>query len=1130
MDFMRPLLVISIFLLGLGGQRWALAQVPSLVIPAMHREDIYALTMRPDRRVLVSAGGSELRFWEFATGRLLRAVDLTGQEVFTNDISSIAFDPAGKTLAAISGSRLYLLDAQTFELLHSEDLTRGILTKKYETRSSRYAVGVMAAHPTQKAFYYQARYDTLHALFRYDIATQKTTTVSEWRVNAGPTRTAKRITWSPDGRKALVAYFTADRSVVVDLASGKAEGFEGYQYWLPDGTILRQENSPKGLILGAMKEDGTAAWVKQVPGLVLKAGQFEQYDRHYANLDVDPASGEFFYGLRDSGYISGSYRNGEGFGYGAKPGDYLGSALLALGEGRLLVTAKDPVRLAEADVRSGRIVREFGSELLAVTNLATSVKTLRAGIVSNTLTAKLIELTPRGINVRAGGPTAGGYYLATSPNGGFSVAEIKGEGAVQVLDATNGSARRVNIVLAKAYALDIDDEGNFVVQGPEGVAYYAAGSSTPSWQAAGKNHPLPNAQSYEVHVSPDGELIIAIDYERTSPVTDDLNLIAYEAKSGKERWRKVTMAHDLTFTPDGKELIGTGYYTELLRIDAKNGKELSRVKRPGEPYRGLSLDATATRLATASRRNKDRTDETIEIRHVPTQALQVELAGHEGTIAKMGFLADDLFLSAGFDNTLRLWDLRTGKELAKLFLFEKTNDWVVLTPDGRFDATQAAMKQLYYTVGTQIVPLEQYYEGFFTPGLLGQLMARNPVLITPPVRITAAARPPTVRLDYSTGGRNLTVEDDDVATIRTIETSTPKAVLILRATAPGSTVAELRLYHNGKLLESSTTRNLVVEDEAPSNPGEPQRRYTVTLLAGANDFLAVALNAERTESRPSELRVVYAASAKTEPVVATVGARLHLVTVGINAYKNPKYNLNYAEADAGGIEKALSEGLKRVVSGVETYTIRNAGATRADILATIAKVTAAAGPEDVFVFYYAGHGVMSAPVGATGTAADFYLVPYDVTQLYGDEAGLAARGISATELKALAAGIPAQKQLYILDACQSAGAVDNIVSRGAAEEKAIAQLARSTGTHWLTASGSEQFANEFDQLGHGAFTYALLEALGGKAAGDDGRVSVNELKAYLDVAVPELTEKFLGQAQYPASYGYGQDFPVSVVE
>ena len=100
--------------------------------------------------------------------------------------------------------------------------------------------------------------------------------------------------------------------------------------------------------------------------------------------------------------------------------------------------------------------------------------------------------------------------------------------------------------------------------------------------------------------------------------------------------------------------------------------------------------------------------------------------------------------------------------------------------------------------------------------------------------------------------------------------------------------------------------------------------------------------------------------------------------------------------------------------------------------------------------------------------------------------------------------------------------------RGAAEEKAIAQLARSTGTHWLTASGSEQFASEFDQLGHGAFTFVLLEALAGKAAGDDGRVTVNELKAYLDRVVPEVTKKYNGQEQYPASFGFGQDFPVSV--
>lgn len=114
-----------------------------------------------------------------------------------------------------------------------------------------------------------------------------------------------------------------------------------------------------------------------------------------------------------------------------------------------------------------------------------------------------------------------------------------------------------------------------------------------------------------------------------------------------------------------------------------------------------------------------------------------------------------------------------------------------------------------------------------------------------------------------------------------------------------------------------------------------------------------------------------------------------------------------------------------------------------------------------------------------------------------------------------------------MDACQSAGVLTTL-ARGAAEEKAIAQLARSTGTHWLTASGSEQFATEFDELGHGVFTYVLLEALSGKADSGDHRVTVNELKAYLESRVPEVSEKYRGNPQYPSSYGFGQDFPVSV--
>ena len=199
-------------------------------------------------------------------------------------------------------------------------------------------------------------------------------------------------------------------------------------------------------------------------------------------------------------------------------------------------------------------------------------------------------------------------------------------------------------------------------------------------------------------------------------------------------------------------------------------------------------------------------------------------------------------------------------------------------------------------------------------------------------------------------------------------------------------------------------------------------------------------------------------------------------------------------------------------------------ATKINIENTFKEIIKDCKPKDVFLFYYAGHGVMSTE------SKDFYIVPYDVLQLYGADDALAQKGISARELQEYSKNIPAQKQLFILDACQSAGALEAISMRGAAEEKAIAQLARSTGTHWLTASGTEQFATEFSQLGHGVFTYALLQGLKGGAADSQKLITINELKAYLETQVPELTQKYKGTAQYPASYGLGNDFPVEIIK
>ena len=57
---------------------------------------------------------------------------------------------------------------------------------------------------------------------------------------------------------------------------------------------------------------------------------------------------------------------------------------------------------------------------------------------------------------------------------------------------------------------------------------------------------------------------------------------------------------------------------------------------------------------------------------------------------------------------------------------------------------------------------------------------------------------------------------------------------------------------------------------------------------------------------------------------------------------------------------------------------------------------------------------------------------------------------------------------------------------------------------------------EKDELGHGVFTYYLMEGLRGPADTDaDGLVTVDEAYRYVSVKVPEAT----GQEQHPVKKG-----------
>ncbi len=502
----------------------------------------------------------------------------------------------------------------------------------------------------------------------------------------------------------------------------------------------------------------------------------------------------------------------------------------------------------------------------------------------------------------------------------------------------------------------------------------------------------------------------------------------------------------------------------------------------------------------------------------PRQTIQA----HDGGINKLYYSGnDDLIYTAGGDNTIKIFRTATGKLIGTLYIFKDSKDYVFIDPTGRFDGTPEGIKKLYYVKDRKVVTLDKIYEKFYTPNLYQRLLNGE---IFDPINIIIKGTP-KVKINYAEATRNLEVEED----VPTFLNKTGYADIVVTATSEDDAIDEIRLFHNGKIV-TLTTRNLIVAD---NEGGSQTKKYQLALLPGNNSVRAVALNTQRTESNTDEIVVNYSQPTDNAPVVKPVSntgtvatinknATLYLIVVGINEYQNKSLSLNYAMADAAAFKEELEKDVKTVIGSTKTYFVTNNTADKTGITNAFKQVQQEAKAQDVFIFYYAGHGVISKD-------KEFYLVPTDVSDLKNVQTELEQKGIASKLLQQYAIDIQAQKQLFILDACQSAGAFEKLLANDGDQQKSLAVVARSTGTHWMAASGAQQFANEFASLGHGVFTYVLLQALKGEAASNK-MITVNGLKTFLQVQVPLLMKKYNGAAQYPASYGLGNDFPVELIK
>jgi uncharacterized caspase-like protein len=288
------------------------------------------------------------------------------------------------------------------------------------------------------------------------------------------------------------------------------------------------------------------------------------------------------------------------------------------------------------------------------------------------------------------------------------------------------------------------------------------------------------------------------------------------------------------------------------------------------------------------------------------------------------------------------------------------------------------------------------------------------------------------------------------------------------------------------------------------------KTFDLNLVPGKNEISVSAFSDGDIESGQASLDLVYNGLQKTSDC--------YMVSVGINQYLNESLNLTYAKLDAQAFADEINLKGGKLFSKIHTYTLLDKDATKAKILSTLDEITKVMKKEDVFIFFYAGHGSM--------VDNGFYFITSEITGLYQQDKLKDA--LFVKELQDKFKLLPALKQVVFIDACQSGSSVEALAMRGGAEEKALAQLSRSSGIHVMASSESQQQSAEIKSLGHGVFTYVLLEALNGKADGAplDSKITVYEIKSYIDDQVPEISYRLIRHKQFPSTFSIGHDFPI----
>lgn len=543
---------------------------------------------------------------------------------------------------------------------------------------------------------------------------------------------------------------------------------------------------------------------------------------------------------------------------------------------------------------------------------------------------------------------------------------------------------------------------------------------------------------------------------------------------------------------------GARYDHEVLEI-VENGEvtaSIAQTASTGYYHSGYTLLPTGTRLISAGSDGQIASYETASGAHAGAFA---SVAGHTDDVGSLAVAQEAARLATGSaDQTFRLWNTETRELIASFFV--TATDWIIWTPQGYYLASPDGDRLIGWHVNqgrereARFVRARQMKLHLHSPEIV-----RRAIVLGDPA---AAALELRGRDDELSDLLSRKAMDYDIRLLE--DRSGLLGAMRLEISVRGGDQAapeRFNIHVNDRMVADLTARGFETEG------GTLRQVLEIPVVDGENEIRVTGIDEQGFLLERGAFALV------DKRTVAPKGT-LYIAVIGVQDFPylptacgGRSCNLSFPVADAAEFLQTVSAKTAPMFESMEVLALVSNAALDdsprwravfdglADGVALEPEARAIEaelmdfldlpGPDDTVILFAAGHGI--------NIGEDYYLMAGD-TRLQGSDRWRRSTLVDWRRIQE-AMDRAAGRKIMVLDTCYAENAYNPRLEKDAADSRIVV----------LSATAANNTAAELSQLGHGVFTYVLLQGLRGEAATDTSGVRLFGLADYVSREVTRLT-------------------------